>query len=50
MALEAAIERTRKERDAAYRVTLHVDLLIAMMGEARLLRASHAAATTDIFS
>jgi hypothetical protein len=34
---EAQIEQTRKQGDATYSVTRHVDILIALMAEARLL-------------
>ena len=50
MLLEAVIERARKQDDAGYRVMRHVDVLIAMMGEARLLRASQSANTADTLS
>lgn len=39
MDLESGIDRQRRERDAGYSVPRHVDVLIAMMGEADLLRA-----------
>jgi Family of unknown function (DUF6477) len=35
--VEAQIEETRKAGDAAYSVNRHVDVLIALLGEARLL-------------
>ena len=34
---EARIEESRKSGDATYNVTRHVDVLIALMGEARLM-------------
>jgi len=37
---EAVVNAQRKDGDASYSLTRHLDLLIAMMGEARLLRAS----------
>lgn len=37
LAEEADIEATRRAGDARYSVTRHVELLIAMMGELRLL-------------
>jgi len=40
MDLEQMLEHQRKRRDAGYSAARHVDILIAMMGEARLLRAS----------
>ncbi len=40
MDLEQMLEHQRKKRDAGYSAARHVDILIAMMGEARLLRAS----------
>ena len=36
MRQEAELERDRMNGDAAYSVTRHIDLLIAMLGEARL--------------
>ncbi len=38
--VEAELERDRKQRAAGYSAARHVDVLIAMMGEARLLRAT----------
>lgn len=43
MNIEAEMERARREREAAYSVTRHVDVLIALMAEARLLLRSTAA-------
>jgi hypothetical protein len=40
MALEAAMNDRRENGDAGYSVADHVELLTAVMGEARLLRAS----------
>ena len=40
MELERGLDDQRLGDDAAYSLTRHVDVLIAMMGEARLLRAS----------
>lgn len=40
--MEQALNDRRLSRDASYSASAHVDLLIAMMGEARLLRASRA--------
>ncbi|WP_050929801.1 DUF6477 family protein [Aestuariivita boseongensis] len=37
---EAVVNSQRKSGDASYSLTRHLDLLIAMMGEARILRAS----------
>lgn len=34
---EAQIEEARKNGDASYSIAQHVDVLVAMMGEARLL-------------
>lgn len=39
--MEAALEEQRRENDAAYGVTRHLDIMIAIMAEAALLRASH---------
>lgn len=38
MDLEADLEDTRQQGDNAYSVTRHVEVLIALMGEARLLK------------
>jgi len=40
MQSEAIVNDQRKADDAAYSLTRHLDLLIAMLGEARILRAS----------
>ena len=40
MQQEAAINSLRKTRDTAYSLSAHLDLLIAMIGEARILRSS----------
>ena len=37
---EAVMNDQRKARDARYSLTSHLDLLIAMVGEARILRSS----------
>ncbi|MEI4194989.1 DUF6477 family protein [Roseovarius sp. E0-M6] len=41
--METALNTQRRQSDASYSVARHVDVLIALMGEARLLRASHEA-------
>ena len=38
--MESAIEASRKKRAAEYSAARHVNILIAMMDEARILRAS----------
>jgi hypothetical protein len=43
MEIEADLEARRLASDAAYNLVRHVDVLIAMVGEARLLRAAHTA-------
>lgn len=40
---EEQAEETRRNGDAGYSITRHVDLLIAMLGEARLLRPQNTA-------
>ncbi|MEO3415312.1 DUF6477 family protein [Roseovarius sp. CAU 1744] len=40
--IEAMVDQQRRERQAGYSSVQHVDLLIAMMGEARIVRASQA--------
>ena len=40
MQTEADLNDQRKSGDAGYSLTRHLDVLIAMMGEARILRAS----------
>lgn len=44
MDAETALNDQRRLGDASYSVARHVDVLIAMMGEARLLRAAEDAA------
>lgn len=39
--IEAQLNDQRLVKDAAYSVIRHVEVLIAMMGEARLYRATH---------
>ncbi|MBJ6371544.1 DUF6477 family protein [Sedimentitalea arenosa] len=46
MDLERTLNDQRQEDDAGYSLTRHLDILIAMMGEAQLLRAAHATPTT----
>ncbi|MEB8386151.1 DUF6477 family protein [Rhodobacteraceae bacterium KMM 6894] len=41
--MEATLEELRQDRAAGYSATRHVEILIAMMGEARILRTAHAA-------
>lgn len=41
IAVESDLNARRKSADAGYSVSDHVDVLIAMMGEAHLLRAAH---------
>ncbi len=38
--MEAALEDQRRDSSASYSATRHVDVLIAMMGEARILRST----------
>lgn len=38
---ESVMNSHRRSGDAGYSIAHHVDILIAIMGEARLLRASH---------
>ncbi len=40
MAVEAELEEARQAGNANYSVARHVDVLIAMMGEARLMKAT----------
>lgn len=42
MELERVLDDQRRADDAGYSITRHLDLLIAMMGEARLLQACRA--------
>lgn len=44
MEIEATLEEQRKTSDAGYSLIRHVDVLIAMVAEARVLRASSAVA------
>ncbi|SLN12561.1 hypothetical protein PEL8287_00409 [Roseovarius litorisediminis] len=41
--IESELNNQRVESDASYSVSHHVDVLIAMMGEARILRVAHMA-------
>ena len=41
--IEAGLERDRTERATGYRAARHVEVLIAILGEARLLRAGQTA-------
>ncbi len=43
MEIEATMNDQRRNGDTSYSLVKHVDILIAMVGEARVLRASHAA-------
>ena len=43
MELEAGLNAQRVSADTSYSLVKHVDVLIAMVGEARILRASQAA-------
>ncbi|GAW33897.1 hypothetical protein RA2_00942 [Roseovarius sp. A-2] len=43
MEIEAGLERDRTERATGYRAARHVEVLIAILGEARLLRAGQTA-------
>lgn len=38
LSAEEEIEATRKQGDATYSIARHIDLLVALMAEARLLR------------
>jgi hypothetical protein len=40
MDMEAAQEDTRKRGDAAYSIARHLEILIALMAESRLLRGT----------
>ena len=44
MELERALDDQRREEDAGYSLTRHLDVLIAIMGEARVLAATRASA------
>lgn len=46
MDIERTLNDQRKQDDAGYSLPRHVDVLIAMMGEAQLLRASSLQAVT----
>lgn len=43
MEIESDLDERRKTQAAGYSPARHVDILIAMMGEARILRAAHRA-------
>lgn len=42
MEIEATLEHQRKGSDASYSLIRHLDILIAMVGEARVLRTANA--------
>lgn len=42
--LEAVLEEQRKQADASYSLIKHLDVLIAMVGEARVFKAAQTAA------
>ncbi|MEM6939219.1 MAG: DUF6477 family protein [Pseudomonadota bacterium] len=42
MEIEAGLEEQRRTSDAGYSLTKHLDVLIAMVAEARVLRAAQA--------
>lgn len=44
MDIESSLEHQRTTSDAGYSLVRHVDVLIAMVGEARVLRAAQAGA------
>ena len=44
--IEGSLEEQRTSADASYSLIRHVDVLIAMVGEARVLRAALSAAKT----
>ncbi len=39
--IEAEIDRSRKQKAAEYSVSRHLDVLIALLGEARIIRAGY---------
>ena len=43
MEVEATLNDQRMNGDTSYSLVKHIDVLIALVGEARILRASHAA-------
>tara|TARA_R110000787_G_scaffold285465_1_gene401319 strand:- start:274 stop:576 length:303 start_codon:yes stop_codon:yes gene_type:complete len=47
MEIEAELNTQRKASDAGYSLIRHVDVLIAMVGEARVLKASQIADASD---
>lgn len=46
MEMEQVMDAQRRSDDAAYSLPRHLDILIAMMGEARVLRATRPAVVT----
>jgi hypothetical protein len=46
MEIEAGLNQQRQDEDETYSLVRHVDVLIAMMGEARVLRASQLQCST----
>jgi len=47
MDIEAELNDLRKDGDAGYSLVRHVDVLIAMVGEARFLKSAAALASTE---
>ncbi len=47
MEIEAELNAQRKAADAGYSIVRHVDVLIAMVGEARFLKSAATAALAD---
>jgi hypothetical protein len=43
MEIEAALDDSRRAEDASYSTIQHVETMIAVIGEARILRATHPA-------
>jgi len=47
MDIESELDSQRREGDTAYSLVRHIDVLIAMMGEAQLIRSAQAAVALD---
>ena len=48
MELEAELNTQRKSKESAYSLMRHIDVMIAIVGEAHILRAAHAASSSEV--
>ncbi len=50
MDIERELDDQRRVSDTAYSLVRHIDILIAMMGEAQLIRSAQSAAALDTYA